>query len=41
MYAEIAEHSDIEVMRKRCPDSFDRKFYAGMQSFISREAGAV
>jgi hypothetical protein len=37
IYAEIAGRSDIEVLRKRCPESFDKKFYTDMQSFIAAE----
>jgi hypothetical protein len=40
VYAEIAENSDIEILRQRCPESFDRKFCSDMQSFIIQEAGA-
>ncbi|MDR0656322.1 MAG: DUF4276 family protein [Treponema sp.] len=31
-YAQIAENSDIEVLKRRCPTSFGQ-FYADMQSF--------
>jgi hypothetical protein len=33
-YARIAENSDIQTLRRRCPVSFER-FYATMQTFIS------
>jgi hypothetical protein len=39
VYAEIAEKSDIEILRRRCPESFDKKFYMDMQSFIPQETG--
>jgi hypothetical protein len=38
-YAEIAENSNVETIRQRCPESFDKKFYSDMQLFISREVG--
>jgi hypothetical protein len=37
-YTQIAEASDIEILRNRCPESFGR-FYADMQSFITPKAG--
>jgi hypothetical protein len=33
-YAQIAEKADIEVLKRRCPESFGR-FYTDMQSFIA------
>ena len=38
IYAEIAEKSKTNVMRIRCPESFDKKFYADMQSFIAKDS---
>ena len=35
-YAQIAEKTDIEVLKRRCPKSFGQ-FYADMQSFIGEE----
>jgi hypothetical protein len=35
VYVEIAENSNIEVLRQRCPESFDKKFYSDMQTFLS------
>jgi hypothetical protein len=37
-YAEIAENTGIEVLKRRCPESFGQ-FYTDMQSFITPEAG--
>jgi hypothetical protein len=37
IFADIAGHSDIDIMRKRCSESFDKKFYTDMQSFIAEE----
>ncbi|MDR1046799.1 MAG: DUF4276 family protein [Treponema sp.] len=37
IYAEIAGNSDIDVLRERCRESFDKKFYTDMQSFITTE----
>jgi hypothetical protein len=34
IFTEIAKHSDIEVLRKKCKESFDRKFYRDVQGFI-------
>ncbi|MHB9291033.1 hypothetical protein Holit_00103 [Hollandina sp. SP2] len=36
-YTKIAEKSDIEVLKRRCPESFGQ-FYADMQSFITGES---
>jgi hypothetical protein len=36
-FMDIAEQSDINVIRERCPESFDKKFYTDMQSFITEE----
>ncbi|MDR0718522.1 MAG: DUF4276 family protein [Treponema sp.] len=38
-YTQIAEASNIEVIRNRCPESFGQ-FYADMQSFIAAKTGA-
>jgi hypothetical protein len=32
-YAQIAENADIEVLKRRCPESFGQ-FYTDMQSFM-------
>jgi hypothetical protein len=37
IFADIAGHSDIDIMRKRCSESFDKKFYTDMRSFITEE----
>jgi hypothetical protein len=37
IYAKIAEHSDIDVLRRRCPESFDDKFYTDTQAFLTSE----
>jgi hypothetical protein len=34
IFTQIARHSDIEVLRKKCPESFGEKFYKDIQSFI-------
>lgn len=39
VYAQIAKNSDVEVLRQHCPESFGKKFYSDMQSFIPQEAG--
>jgi hypothetical protein len=36
IYTEIAENIDIEVLKRRCPESFGQ-FYTDMQSFIAEE----
>jgi hypothetical protein len=36
-YAETAKNSDIEVMKQQCPESFAKKFFADMQTFITPE----
>jgi hypothetical protein len=38
-YAEIAEHSDINVLRRCCPESFDNKFYKDVRIFIAGGKG--
>ena len=35
-YTQIAENTDIEVLKRRCPKSFGQ-FYTDMQSFITEE----
>jgi hypothetical protein len=35
VFAQIAKHSDIEVLRKKCPESFEKKFYQDVQEFVS------
>jgi hypothetical protein len=40
VYAEIADNSNIEILRQRCPESFGKYFYSDMQSFIPQEVGA-
>jgi hypothetical protein len=37
-YKEIAEKCNINILKKRCPESFGQ-FYCDMQSFIFQEAG--
>jgi hypothetical protein len=39
IYAKIAEHSDVDVLRKRCPKSFGSKFHKDMQTFIASKEG--
>jgi hypothetical protein len=34
IYAELAKHSRIDVMRKQCRESFDQKLYTDMLSFL-------
>jgi hypothetical protein len=36
-YAEIAKNSDIEVMKQQCPESFAKKFFTDMQTFITHK----
>jgi hypothetical protein len=38
VFTEIAVHSDIKVLREKCPESFDKKFCMKMKEFISDEA---
>jgi hypothetical protein len=38
VFAEIAAHSNIEVLRRKCPESFDKKFYMKIRDFISEKA---
>jgi len=36
-YLEIAKHSKIDEIQKRCPKSFDKKFCTDIQSFVTEE----
>jgi hypothetical protein len=38
VYAEIAENSNVDTIRKKCPVSFDQHFYTDMQTFIPKAA---
>jgi hypothetical protein len=35
-YTKIAENTNVEVLKRRCPESFGQ-FYTDMQSFITTE----
>jgi hypothetical protein len=39
-YAKIAENTDVEILKRRCPESFGQ-FYTDMQSFIPTETAPM